>query len=79
MIVCSSARNADFMALLLAGCDLAFTGAVRRTIQSADTGGVCLKVSRIIRLIMLRVTARGARRLATTIPRRPDSCSLALA
>src|SRR5450830_1901521 len=66
----TSSRTAVFRAVLVAGPFLALTGRARRTMQSSAGSALCRNSSRVTRLIVLRVTARGAKRLATTTPSR---------
>ena len=66
----NSARSAAFNATVVAGPALVLTGFDRRTMQSIAGSAACLNNSREMRLIVLRVTARGAKRLAATTPRR---------
>lgn len=72
----SSARTSAFNPTDVAGPLLLFTGFDKRTIQSMAGNAVCRNNSRATRLMVLRVTARGANRLATTTPRR--ACGNAL-
>ncbi len=72
----NSWRRAVFRAVVVAGPCLVLTGRARRTMQSRAGKGDRRNNSRATRLIVLRVTARGAKRLATTTPRR--ACSTVL-
>src|SRR5512133_357281 len=72
----TSERSAVFSAAVVAGPLLALTGLDRRTMQSSGGSMLCRNSSRVMRLMVLRVTARGAKRLATTTPRR--ACASAL-
>lgn len=66
----NSIRSAVFNGADVAGPALVFTGFDKRTIQSIGGNPICRNNSRVTRLIVLRVTARGAKRLAATTPRR---------
>ncbi len=66
----NSTRNAFFKLLQVAGPALVLTGVDKRTTQSMAGKVDIRKTSRVTRLIVLRVTARGAKRFATTTPRR---------
>src|SRR5690349_3130697 len=66
----SSACSRRLSALLVAGPALVFTGRARRTMQSTATISLVRNSSRVTRLIVFRVTARGAKRLAATMPSR---------
>lgn len=64
----SSFRSSRFRLACVAGCCLVLTGWDRRTTQSVAGKADKRNVSRTRRLMVLRVTARGARRFATTTP-----------
>ena len=66
----NSTRKAAFSFAVVAGPSLLLTGLARRTTQSMAGRPVTRNSSRVTRLIVLRVTARGAKRLATTTPSR---------
>ena len=66
----SSDRNARRSAMPVAGPLRTLTGFDRRTMQSMAGRASCRNCSRVIRLTVLRVTARGARRFAATTPSR---------
>ena len=66
----SSDRSSVFRLAQVAGPRLELTGCDRRTIQSMPGSAVCRNSSRATRLMVLRVTARGANRLAATTPNR---------
>ncbi len=66
----SSFRNSAFSAAVVAGPLFALTGFDSRTIQSIGGNALWRNNSRATRLIVLRVTARGAKRFATTTPSR---------
>ena len=55
---------------LVAGPIFALTGRDMRTMQSIAGNGALRNNSRVRRLTVLRVTARGASRLAATTPKR---------
>lgn len=66
----NSTRKAAFSFEVVAGPSLLLTGRASRTTQSMGGRPVVRNSSRVTRLIVLRVTARGAKRLATTTPSR---------
>lgn len=66
----NSWRSAAFSLAEVAGPSLLLTGLASRTTQSMGGRPVTRNSSRVTRLIVLRVTARGAKRLATTTPSR---------
>jgi hypothetical protein len=67
---CNSSRKRFFSCDDAAGSLRLLTGLDKRTMQSIAGSALCLNNSRMMRLIMLRVTARGARRFAATTPKR---------
>jgi hypothetical protein len=72
----SSPCSSRFRRAVVAGPALVFTGFDKRTTQSIGGSGVRRNSSRVTRLTVLRVTARGASRFAATTPRR--ACGSAL-
>src|SRR5450830_33886 len=66
----SSTRSSAFSFAVVAGPALVLTDFDSRTTQSMAGRPVTRNSSRVTRLMVLRVTARGARRLATTTPSR---------
>jgi len=66
----SSRRSSAFSLAEVAGPLLLLTGLASRTTQSMAGRPVTRNSSRVTRLMVLRVTARGANRLATTTPSR---------
>lgn len=66
----NSMRSCLFNWALVAGSALVFTDRAKRTMQSSAGKDAWRNNSRAARLMALRVTARGASRLAATTPRR---------
>jgi len=66
----NSALSSAFKAAVVAGPVLLLTGLDRRTMQSIGGNTACRNSSRVTRLMVLRVTARGAKRLAAMTPKR---------
>jgi hypothetical protein len=66
----NSWRSSAFSLAEVAGPLLLLTGLASRTTQSMAGRPVTRNSSRVTRLMVLRVTARGANRLATTTPSR---------